>query len=157
MSRDLISGTHACALYNNTSRGALSCQFKELIDGAIAAAWRDTCLKKYTFVIIVGVEGCNRTISALAPLFKLWDYWSLFSGHNDAGDVSRSAHEQFFVDSSGFACAVTDGNTINCSWVAQLCQCTCMGLCMCVYMYSWVIILHNTVILIYVFFNALMC
>lgn len=71
MSRDLISGRHACALYNNTSRGALLCQFKELIDGAIAAAWRDTCLKKHTFVIIVGVEGCNRTISALAPLFKL--------------------------------------------------------------------------------------
>lgn len=71
MSRDLISGRHACALYNNTSRGAPSCQFKELIDGAIAAAWRDTCLKKHTFVIIVGVEGCNRTISALAPLFEL--------------------------------------------------------------------------------------
>ena len=71
MSRDLISGRHACALYNNTSRGALWCQFKELIDSAIAAAWRDTCLKKHTFVIIVGVEGCNRTISALAPLFKL--------------------------------------------------------------------------------------
>jgi len=71
MSRDLISGRHACALYNNTSRGALLCQFKELIDGAIAAAWRDTCLRKYTFVIVVGIEGCNRTISALAPLFKL--------------------------------------------------------------------------------------